>query len=79
MKNWPQPFWAVLLAGMGAVLGVIVLFSPAPENIKLGVLGVASSLVTGALGYIGGHVAASQGTTETSSTVVNSQLPVPPA
>jgi hypothetical protein len=59
MRNWPQPFWAVILAGMGVVMAITVLFSPAPENIKLGVLGVASSLVTGALGYIGGHAAAS--------------------
>jgi hypothetical protein len=59
---------------MGLVLGFVVLFSPAPDNIRLGVLGLASSLITGALGYIGGHASASSGTTETNATTVN---PIP--
>jgi hypothetical protein len=78
MRNWPQPFWAVILAGMGVALAIAVLLSPHPttENIRLAVLTIASALVSGALGYIGGHAAASQGTTEVSSTTAN---PIPPA
>ena len=78
MRNWPQPFWAVILAGMGVALAIAVLLSPRPatENIRLGDLAIASALVSGALGYIGGHAAASQGTTEVSSTTAN---PIPPA
>lgn len=58
MSKYPQPFWAVLLAGMGVALAISVLFRPGvSENILLGVLSVASGLVSGALGYIGGHAA----------------------
>jgi hypothetical protein len=73
VKDWPQPFWAVILAAMGVELAVVALFSPAEKDIKIAVIGLGSSIVTGALGYIGGHMQASRGTIETSST-----LPTPP-
>ena len=53
--NVPQPFWAVILAGMGAALACAALFHPSPENIALAVLGVGSNLVSGALGAFAGH------------------------
>jgi hypothetical protein len=61
---------------MGVELAVVALFSPAEKDIKIAVIGVGSSIITGALGYIGGHMNPSKGTTETSSTIVN---PIPPA
>lgn len=74
MKDWPQPFWAVILASMGVELAVVALFSPAEKDIKIAVIGLGSSIVTGALGYIGGHMQASSGTRETNET-----LPILPA
>jgi len=79
MKNLPSAFWAVLLAGMGWITGLIVLYSPATEQIKLAVLaGVAVALISGGLGFIAGHSIASAGTTETSSTTVNPKQPPQP-
>lgn len=63
MDKWPQPFWAVLLAGLGCELAIAVLFhTSTQENIALGVLTVASNLVSGALGAFAGaaHAAKSQ-------------------
>lgn len=57
MEKWPQPFWAVILASEGFALAVLVLYSVAEKDIKIAVIGVATSIVTGALGYIGGHSA----------------------
>lgn len=59
MDKWPQPFWAIILAAMGVELAVVALFSGAEKDIKIAVIGLASSIVTGALGYIGGHAVAS--------------------
>ena len=50
LDKLPSPFWAVILAGMGAGLALASLFHPTPENIALAVLGVGSNLVSGALG-----------------------------
>lgn len=58
MDKWPQPFWAIILAAMGVELAVVALFSSAEKDIKIAVIGLASSIVTGALGYIGGHAVA---------------------
>lgn len=55
MSKFPQPFWAIILAGMGFALAILVLYSGAEKDIKIAVIGLASSIVTGALGYIGGH------------------------
>lgn len=80
MKDWPQPFWAILLAAMGVELAVVALFSSAEKDIKIAVIGLASSIVTGALGYIGGHNAASAGTIETSATLpIRPAIPAQPA
>lgn len=46
----PQPTWAVILAALGVVLAVFVLFHPEPAPVATAVLGIASNLVAGALG-----------------------------
>jgi hypothetical protein len=58
MSRIPQPFWAVLLALLGAALALAALYRPSPENIALAVLGVGSNLVSGALGAFAGHALA---------------------
>jgi hypothetical protein len=68
MKDWPQPFWAVILASMGFILAVTVLYCPAEKDVKIAVLGLASSIVTGALGYIGGAIHAALGASKTDAT-----------
>lgn len=73
--NWPQPFWACILAFMGLVLAMAVLFAPGQDNIKLAVLAVASALVTGALGAFAGHGAASSDTKVTGQNAVVNQAP----
>ena len=56
--NMPQPFWAVLLAVLGTVIGIAVLYHPDPQTISLGVLALASNLISGALGAFAGHATA---------------------
>ena len=56
MKDWPQPFWALMFAVLGAIVALATILSGGPENIRLAVVAIAGSLVTGALGYAGGHV-----------------------
>lgn len=51
----PSPFGAVLLAALGVVLAICVLFAKGPENILLGILAISSNLVSGALGAFAGH------------------------
>lgn len=58
MNALPSPFWAVMLAVLGTVLAGIVLIHPDPQTISLGVLAVASNLVSGALGAFAGHATA---------------------
>lgn len=58
MSGLPQPFWAVMLAILGTVLAAAVLVHPDPQTISLGVLAVASNLVSGALGAFAGHMTA---------------------
>jgi hypothetical protein len=71
MDKWPQPFWACILAFMGAIVTVVVLFRPSPENIALGVLAVGSNLVSGALGAFAGHALANKnGNTTTTSVAI---------
>lgn len=55
MDNLPQPFWAILLAIFGLILALAVLFAPGTDNIRLAVLAIASSLVSGALGAFAAH------------------------
>jgi hypothetical protein len=72
MIKWPQPFWAVIIIFMGAILAVSALFCNADKDIRIAVIGLASSIITGALGYIGGHMSP-QG----SAIEINSSIPLP--
>jgi hypothetical protein len=79
INNLPQPFWAILLALMGLVLAVAVLFNGSNDNIKLAVLAVSSSLVSGALGAFAGHANAVSNTTATGpNTTINPIQPGQP-
>jgi hypothetical protein len=80
MKNLPSPVWAIGLAFLGVIVALCVLYSTAPENIKLQVLAVASSLVAGALGAFAGHASSSADTKITGPNPTINQTPVlPPA
>ena len=63
----PQPAWAVLLATLGVVISLAVLFHSAPIAISTAVLAIASNLVSGALGAFAGHASAAMGKDETPS------------
>ena len=79
MKDWPQPFWAILIAIMGFSLAIVVLLNQSADNIKLAVLAVASSLVSGALGAFAGAAHTQANTTATGpNTVINSPNPLTP-
>lgn len=58
MSKLPNPFWAVILAGLGVLLCICVLFHPSEVNIGLAVLTIGSNLVSGALGAFAGHAQA---------------------
>jgi hypothetical protein len=58
MDKIPVQLWAVLLACMGVIIALAVLFNHPDVNIALAVLAVASNLVSGALGAFAGHQAA---------------------
>lgn len=63
MKNMPQPFWAVLLAFLGVIVGLCCLYHAGKnDSVTLGVLGIASNLVSGALGAFAGHATANNKT-----------------
>ena len=53
--NMPQPAWAVILASLGVIIALAVLFHPDPIGIGTAVLAIASNLVSGALGAFAGH------------------------
>lgn len=56
MSKLPQPFWAIFLAFFGVVVGLCCLFHPNVENtVTMGVLALASNLISGALGAFAGH------------------------
>lgn len=55
MDLMPQPFWAVILASLGVILAISVLFHPEPQTISVAVLAIANSLVSGALGAFTAH------------------------
>src|ERR1700677_918763 len=71
----PQAFWALLIAFQGTVIALFVLFAKSSDNIKLAVLAVASSLVSGALGAFAGHALA---TSNTMATGPNTTINTPP-
>ena len=58
MTRIPHAFWVLLIAVQGASIAVIVLFAPSTDNIKLAVLAIGASLVSGALGAFTGHAMA---------------------
>lgn len=55
MKDWPNSFWATIFIVLAGILAVVALYSPAKANLSTEVLTLASSIVTGAFGYIQGH------------------------
>ena len=69
--TWPQPFWAVLLAILGVILALAVLFHPDPISIGTAVLAVSSNLVSGALGAFAGHSSATSNSTGPNATINN--------
>jgi hypothetical protein len=72
----PVQMWAVLLAFMGVVTALSVLFGHRDANISLAVLAVASNLVSGALGAFAGHQASKADvTTGNGPTTINQNDP----
>jgi hypothetical protein len=61
MKDWPNPFWALLFMALGCILllSVLLKVNEATTTTMLGVLmAVATAgtgLISGAFGYINGH------------------------
>jgi hypothetical protein len=51
----PAPFWAVVLAVLGVIVVLCVLFHHPDISIATAVLAIASNLVSGALGAFAGH------------------------
>lgn len=78
MRDMPNAFWAASFIFIAAVIAVIVLFSPAPENIKQNVLTLCSSVVTGAFGYIQGKRDAADAITVPPNTTSTTTLSVTP-
>lgn len=74
MKNWPQPAWAVILAAMGVLVGLVVYCYPGDVTSKQAGFSLASALVTGALGAFAGR-AEGQSTTQSGP---NSVINLPP-
>lgn len=54
MKELPNSLWAAVFIVLACIMGSEILHSSAPDNVKMGVLTMASSIVTGAFGYIQG-------------------------
>ncbi len=67
----PQPFWAVLLASLGVIVALAVLFHPDPVAIGTAVLKIADNLVIGALGAFAGHASATSNSTGPNATINN--------
>ena len=69
----PQPFWAVLLAILGVVLALAVLFHWESSSAAIGtaVLSIAGNLVSGALGAFAGHAGSSSTSTGPNATINN--------
>ena len=67
----PDPFWAVLLAVLGVIVALAVLFHPDPVSVSTAVLAIASNLVSGALGAFAGHASANNSVTAPNSTITS--------
>ena len=59
MKEWPNPFWALMFVALGCVLVTVALFAPYRENVTPAVVTMGASIITGAFGYIQGTRASS--------------------
>lgn len=55
MKDLPSAFWACLFLVIACALAAMALFAPTKENVTMAVITLASSIATGAFGYIQGH------------------------
>ncbi len=82
MKDLPNPFWAVLCIMLACAVGMYALHSGSANAAS--VITMASSIVTGAFGYIQGHRDGSAadlppGTTQNSTTETKVQIPDPNA
>lgn len=76
MSKIPQPFWAIVLAFLGSVIGLCVLYHQGGENaVNMGVLGIAASLISGSLGAFAGHASANN---KTDVTAVNASTNISP-
>jgi hypothetical protein len=80
MNNWPQPFWATVLAVLGVVVALTALFHPGTDVMGSAVIQIASNLVSGALGAFAGHALAvpQQVKTTPSGTTVTVNSPTEP-
>jgi membrane associated rhomboid family serine protease len=67
----PEPFWAVVLAVLGVIVALAVLFHPNPAAVGTAVLAIASNLVSGALGAFAGHASATSNSTGPNATINN--------
>lgn len=74
----PQPAWAVILAFMGMILAIVVLYTPTDVTSKQAAFTIASSLVTGALGAFAGRAEGTSTTQSGPNATVNQQQPPPP-
>jgi hypothetical protein len=54
MKDLPNSFYAAVFIGLACVLAVVALYAPGGSD-KAAVITMASSIITGAFGYIQGH------------------------
>jgi len=75
--TWPQPFWAILLAILGVILALAVLFHPDPVAVGTAVLAIASNLVSGALGAFAGHSGATSSSSGPNATINNPNATFP--
>lgn len=55
MAKMPVQVWALILAFMGMLVALTVLFVGRNDNVALQVLSIGASLVSGALGAFAGH------------------------
>lgn len=78
MKDLPTQFWAICLAGMGAIIAVVFYVIPADVTTRQAAFQIASALVTGALGAFASHAAsAMNSTTATGPNPIINNTPSP--
>jgi hypothetical protein len=54
MKDFPNPGWAAVFICLASGLAALCLFTHAKDNVVMAVITMASSIITGAFGYIQG-------------------------